>query len=139
MFNKRIYLDYASLTPIDRRVIREMRRFSASKYANPSSWYKEGVNAKSALESARKRIAGCIRAHADEIVFTSGGTEANNMAILGAYEEAKEPLLRSSQARSYGGQEGERRVWKFDGGGSRRREGAESECAPSKARHVPRR
>ena len=90
MFRKRIYLDYASLTPIDSRVVREMRKFSASKYANPSSWYKEGVDAKKSMESARKRVAESIRAHSDEIVFTSGGTEANNLAIMGVYNAVKE-------------------------------------------------
>jgi len=89
MFRIRIYLDYASLTPIDPRVIREMKKFSASKYANPSSWYKEGVAAKEAMESARKTVATNLRAHSDEIIFTSGGTEANNLAILGAYNEVK--------------------------------------------------
>jgi cysteine desulfurase len=88
MLRRRIYLDYASLTPIDPRVQKEMRKFSSWKYGNPSSWYKEGVLAKKALDNARKAVSGFIRAHDDEIVFTSGGTEANNLAILGAIEEA---------------------------------------------------
>jgi cysteine desulfurase len=86
MFKKRIYLDYASLTPIDPDVMREMKRFSGGNYANPSSLYKEGVSAKKALDDARTRAARTIGAHADEIIFTSGGTEANNLAILGAVE-----------------------------------------------------
>ncbi len=80
---KRIYLDYASLTPIDPRVLRVIKKYSSTKYANPSSWYKEGVLAKKALDEARKGVASFLHAHADEIIFTSGGTEANNIALQG--------------------------------------------------------
>jgi cysteine desulfurase len=89
LFNKktnRIYLDYASLTPIDERVLIEMNKFSDITYANPSSLYREGVNAKVALKTSRIEIAKFINAHDDEIVFTSGGTESNNLAIIGAVE-----------------------------------------------------
>lgn len=86
MSNKRIYLDYASLTPIDPRVIREVTAYSSLEYANPSSLYVEGVTAKKALQDARKISADFIHAHSDEITFTSGGTEANNIAIIGAVE-----------------------------------------------------
>jgi len=85
----RIYLDYASLTPIDPRVIREMKKFSADKYANPSSLYKEGVAAKKALDEARGKVARLIHAHSDEIVFTSGGTEANGLALEGVGRAAR--------------------------------------------------
>lgn len=84
IFRRRIYLDYASLTPVDPRVIREMRRFSAPGYANPSSLYREGAAAKKALNGSRAEVAGFIHGHVDEIIFTSGGTEANNLALLGA-------------------------------------------------------
>jgi len=63
-----------------------MKKYSSSLYANPSSWYKEGVMAKKAMNEAREKIAGYIHGHADEIVFTSGGTEANNIAISGTIE-----------------------------------------------------
>jgi cysteine desulfurase len=86
MRSRRIYLDYASLTPIDRRVWREMKKYSSMEYANPSSWYKEGVAAKNAMDNDRKIIADFVHAHTDEIIFTSGGTEANNLAILGPIE-----------------------------------------------------
>ncbi len=86
---RRIYLDYASLTPIDPRVIREMKRFFVSKYANPSSWYREGVEARKVLDRARKGTADFIHALSDEIVFTSGGTEANNLALQGALAGAR--------------------------------------------------
>lgn len=90
MFRKRrIYLDYASITPIDERVLKVMQK-AAKLFANPSSLYKEGVEAKKALQNARKEIAKLLHALSNEIFFTSGGTEGNNMAILGAYIKARE-------------------------------------------------
>ncbi len=84
--NTRIYADYASLTPIDLEVVKEMEKYSTMDYANPSSLYKEGVNARMVLDSTRKKFTEIIHALSDEIIFTSGGTEANNLAILGAVE-----------------------------------------------------
>lgn len=86
LFSKRIYLDYASLTPIDRRVIKDINKYSRPAFANPSSLYKEGVTAKESLKSFRDKIAGYLHAHPSEIFFTSGGTESNNLAILGTVE-----------------------------------------------------
>jgi len=80
---KRIYLDNAATTPVDSRVEKAMASYFALNFANPSAIYKEGVGAQKAMENARKDIAGVLEAHSDEIVFTSGGTEANNLAILG--------------------------------------------------------
>jgi cysteine desulfurase len=91
----RIYLDYASLTPIDARVLREMKRYSSADFANPSSIYREGVAAKQAMEDGRKRVASAIHAHADEIVFTSGGTEANGLALEGAGRAAHRTLAQT--------------------------------------------
>jgi cysteine desulfurase len=88
MFKSRIYLDYASLAPIDPRVMREMEKYSSRAYANPSSLYTEGVAAKKALALGREKVADYINAHADEIIFTSGGTEANNLAIKGVARSA---------------------------------------------------
>ena len=84
----RIYFDFASITPIDSRVLKVMQKAQVL-FANPSSLYKEGVEAKKALETARKEIARLINALPDEIFFTSGGTEGNNLAILGAYIKAR--------------------------------------------------
>lgn len=81
---KRIYLDYASLTPIDPSVAREAKKYSSPDFANPSSLYKEGVAAKKALEEGRSKVAAFLHAHSDEVVFTSGGTEANGLALEGA-------------------------------------------------------
>jgi len=88
MLKSRIYLDYASLTPIDPRVTREMKKCSSSKYANPSSLYKEGVAAKKALSEGRKKVADYINSHPDEIIFTAGGTEANNLVMRGVARSA---------------------------------------------------
>lgn len=79
-------MDYASLTPIDPWVVSEMKKFSGREYANASSIYKEGVASKKTIENARITIGDFIGAHSDEIFFTSGGTESNNIAILGAVE-----------------------------------------------------
>jgi cysteine desulfurase len=89
-FAKRIYLDYASLTPIDPRILGEVERFSSIQYANPSSIYKEGVMAKEAMKSARSSIASILHSGPEEIYFTSGGTESNNIAILGTVESLHE-------------------------------------------------
>jgi cysteine desulfurase len=87
---RKIYLDNASLTPTDERVSSVVTKYikdeGAGKYGNPSSIYTAGVEAKKALESARATCALAINAHKDEIIFTAGGTEANNIAIQGVVE-----------------------------------------------------
>ena len=83
MSRKRIYLDYAATTPLDPRVWKAMQPFWGKHFGNPSSIHAEGVAAKKALDSSRTSVARSLEAHADEIVFTSGGTEANNLAIFG--------------------------------------------------------
>ena len=84
----RIYLDFASVTPIDPGVRRLMNSVMKKYPANPSSLYQEGVLAKKVLEKARLSVATSLEAHADEIIFTSGGTEANNIAIVGVVQSA---------------------------------------------------
>jgi cysteine desulfurase len=81
---KRIYLDHAAATPQDKRMAEIMRETGVEVYGNPGSLHKEGVAAKKILEKARRTIADILHAHSDEIIFTSGGTEANNLAIFGA-------------------------------------------------------
>ena len=66
-----------------------MKPYLEKKFANPSSLYNEGVESKKMMEDARHRIAGMLVARPDEIIFTSGGTEANNLALLGVLEEAR--------------------------------------------------
>jgi len=81
--NKRIYLDHSAATPVDRRVLLAMQKTTKEVFGNPSSIHKEGVLAKREVESARKEIAEIIGAQRDELIFPSGGTEANNLAIFG--------------------------------------------------------
>jgi len=81
---KKIYLDNAATTPVDSRVVKEMLPFFTEKYGNASSQHTLGQEAKRALEQSRDVIAGSIGAKSDEIIFTSCGTEANNLAIKGA-------------------------------------------------------
>lgn len=83
---KRVYLDYASVTPIARDVLKVMYEASVRLFANPSSLYSEGVEAKNAVEDGRRKIGKFFGAHPDEIIFTSGGTESDNLAIMGTVE-----------------------------------------------------
>ena len=75
---KRIYLDYASLTPIDKGVMKEMKKYSKREYGNPSALYASGVKAKKALDEARLRVANILHAHPDEIVFFLVGQKPIN-------------------------------------------------------------
>jgi cysteine desulfurase NifS len=79
-----IYLDYNATTPIDPQVADVMRPFLDEFWGNPSSSHWYGVQAHRALEKARRQVAHLLGAAPDEIIFTSGGSEANNLAIKGA-------------------------------------------------------
>jgi len=81
---KSVYLDYNSTTPIDPAVLAEMQAFSAETFGNPSSVHWYGQKAKAAMENAREKIAALLGARPAEIYFTSGGTEADNLAVKGA-------------------------------------------------------
>jgi len=78
-----IYLDYQSAKPVDPRVIQAMQPYFCKRFGNPSSLHTTGDDATEALENARVVIADFIGAQAKEIIFTSGATEANNLAIIG--------------------------------------------------------
>jgi len=80
-----IYLDHAATTPVRPEVLEAMAPFYGPRFGNPSSVHRWGREARAALDEARERLANCIGAKADEICFTSGGTEADNLAILGAW------------------------------------------------------
>ena len=82
---QRIYLDYNASTPTDRAVALAMRPFLEDHYGNPSSGHWAATTAKAALETARGQVAVLLGCHNDEIVFTSGGSEANNLALKGAF------------------------------------------------------
>lgn len=81
-----IYLDYNATTPIDPRVAEAMTPFLTGGFGNPSSTHLEGRKAKAALEEARGKVAECLGCGTEAVVFTSGGTEANNLAIRGVVE-----------------------------------------------------
>ncbi|MSR73575.1 MAG: cysteine desulfurase [Candidatus Pacebacteria bacterium] len=87
MKNKRIYMDYAATTPIDRGVESAMRLFYADTFGNPSSSHLHGQAASRAVFLARQAIAKALNADYTEIVFTGSATEANNLAIFGAFEQ----------------------------------------------------
>ncbi len=80
---KKIYFDYASTTPVDPHVIKAMGPYFFEKFGNPSSPHSVGRESQKALENARQTTAEFLGAKAEEIVFTSGGSESNNHAILG--------------------------------------------------------
>ncbi len=80
---KKIYLDNAAGTPVDKRVLYSMTKYWSNEFGNPSSIHSLGVKAKIVLEKARKITANFLHGHDREIIFTSGGTEANNLAIFG--------------------------------------------------------
>jgi cysteine desulfurase len=80
---RRIYLDHAATTPIRHEVAKAMMPFLTDAFGNPSSIYSYGQEAKGAVEEARTKVAELVGARGEEIVFTSGGTEADNFAIKG--------------------------------------------------------
>lgn len=81
---KKVYLDYAATTPTDPQVVAAMEPYFFEKFGNASSLHAYGQEAKKALEDSRQTLAEFINARPEEIVFTSGGTESDNTALLGA-------------------------------------------------------
>ncbi|MEO5574119.1 MAG: cysteine desulfurase family protein [Gammaproteobacteria bacterium] len=79
-----VYLDHNATTPLDGRVLDAMLPFLRGQYGNPSSSHQLGRTARTAIETAREQIAALVNATPGQIIFTSGGTEANNLAIKGA-------------------------------------------------------
>ena len=78
-----VYLDYQSSKPIDPRVQEAMQPYLYERFGNPSSLHSEGDEATKVLDDSRRTIAGFIHAEPDEIIFTSGATESNNLALIG--------------------------------------------------------
>ncbi|MCX6287049.1 MAG: selenide, water dikinase SelD [Bacteroidetes bacterium] len=78
-----VYLDYNATTPLDLPVAEAMRPFLGEIFGNPSSSHEFGIIARQAVENARKDLALMLNANADEIIFTGGGTESNNLALKG--------------------------------------------------------
>ena len=98
-----IYLDYAASSPVFPAVLDEMEQISRDFYANPSSLYTIGYSARKILQQSRGILAASIGAETDEIVFTSGGTESNNLALFGvlrANSKKKHFIVGSTEHQS---------------------------------------
>ncbi len=79
-----IYLDYAATTPVDNRVLDAMLPYFRESYGNPSSIHRYGQKAEAAIDQAREKVAAVIHCKPDEVIFTSCGSESDNLAIRGA-------------------------------------------------------
>jgi cysteine desulfurase len=90
-----IYFDHAATTPVRPEVREAMEPFYGPRFGNPSSTHRWGRDARAALDEARERVARCLGARPDELCFTSGGTEGDNFAILGAWRAARESGRRA--------------------------------------------
>jgi cysteine desulfurase len=91
---KRAYFDYASAAPLDKRVLKAMLPYISGTYANPSSLYKEGVETRKAIDESRKVVAAVLQVKPEDIIFTGGGTESNNLALLGTFFHQKNVLKK---------------------------------------------
>ncbi len=89
--NPRIYFDHSATTPLDPRVLAAMGPFLGGAFGNPSSLHYEGRVAREAVETARAQVAALIGAEPEEIIFTASGTEADNLALIGAVRASGRP------------------------------------------------
>ena len=78
-----MYLDNSATTQVSREVFEEMEPYFTKEFGNPSTLYKIGRESKKALDQARQRVADAINAKSEEIIFTSGGSESDNLAVKG--------------------------------------------------------
>src|SRR5437763_1287185 len=85
-----VYLDHAATTPVREEVLAAMLPFFGPRFGNPSSVHRWGREARTALDEARERLARCLGASPDEVVFTSCGTEADNMALMGVWRARRD-------------------------------------------------
>lgn len=92
-----IYLDHAATTPTDKEVLKTMEPYFTEKFGNPSSLHTLGQQAKGELENARQEIAQELECLPEEIIFTSGGTESDNLAIRGVAEARGNPLTEKKR------------------------------------------
>ncbi len=96
-----IYLDHNATTPVDPEVLEAMLPFLRESYGNPSSGHLLGKRARAAVESARSQVASLIGAQPEEIVFTSGGTEASQIALIGGAEARRLQVNRPLRILSF--------------------------------------
>ena len=97
---ERVYLDHAATTPLDPEVLETMTPYLLEEYGNASSVHQLGRQARVALEQAREQVAACLNAESSEVVFTSGGTEADNLALKGVLRAASEGDTRAGLVTS---------------------------------------
>src|SRR5215218_2357080 len=86
---ERIYLDHAATTPVDPGVVAAMLPHWAEGWGNPSSLYEEGRRARATLDGARAAVAATLRCAPGEVIFTSGGSEGDNLALKGVVGAAR--------------------------------------------------
>jgi len=101
---RKVYLDHSATTPVDRRVVEAMLPYLTEKFGNASSVHSFGQEARAAVDRARREVAALIGARANEIVFVSGGTEANNLALRGITDASltrKNLLNGSSKSKGH--------------------------------------
>ena len=87
ILNDNIYFDVAATTPLDDNVINIMDKINKDNFGNPSSIHQLGQKSHNILERSRKKMSSLLGCHESELLFTSGGTEANNIAIAGIAED----------------------------------------------------
>jgi cysteine desulfurase len=89
MMKTEFYFDYNATTPLDPRVFEEMKPFFSDRFHNPSSFYRSAGEVRQKIDISRNRVAGLINANQNEIYFTSGGTESDNLALIGTVGQLK--------------------------------------------------
>jgi len=93
---KKIYLDYSATTPVDKRVVKAMKPYFSKFFGNASSLHSAGKLAQKALNDSREKIAQLIGINPEEIIFTSGGSEADNLALKGIFYNLEYKISHSS-------------------------------------------
>ncbi|MGD8406075.1 MAG: cysteine desulfurase family protein [Anaerolineales bacterium] len=102
---EQIYLDYAATTPVDSRVLDAMLPYFRESFGNPSSVHRYGQRAEAAVEESRETVAEALNCSPDEVIFTSCGSESDNLALRGAtqamYEKSGREWILTSQAEHH--------------------------------------
>jgi len=98
---RRVYMDHAATTPVDPEVLQAMLPYFCEKCGNASSLHADGKEAREAIEDARRAVSSLIGAKEEEIFFTSGGTESDNLAILGTARKMKEGRVITSSIEHF--------------------------------------
>ncbi len=100
--NKQIYLDHSATTPVDKRVLKKMMPYFSEDFGNPASVHFAGEKALLAVEEAREQVASFLNCSRSEVVFTSGATESDNLAIFGTVNALRKYLKENSEGSKNG-------------------------------------